>query len=175
VLDEVLSDFLLGRFVVCEDVPGVLARRNWTGYPPWRSRSKCDSVPRRRLGRALRGGVTMRTLKIVRMALGTGAHNARRRWQRRSSRLLVALLVSTAIGASTFVVTASAQGSFAVTCVASSATQCVATISLVPNMDVDVNVTLPANNGFSLNTFGGTPNSAPTFTSLNNGYWTGRP
>jgi hypothetical protein len=40
-------------------------------------------------------------------------------------------------------------------------------------MDVDVVVTLPANNGFSLNTFTGTPGSAPSFTSLNNGYWTG--
>jgi hypothetical protein len=107
------------------------------------------------------------------MALGTGAHKGRMRWQRRSSRLLVAVLVSTSIGAYTFVATASAEGSLAVTCVASSATQCTATISLVPNMDVDVNVTLPPNNGFSLNTFGGTPNSAPSFTSLNNGYWTG--
>jgi hypothetical protein len=40
-------------------------------------------------------------------------------------------------------------------------------------MNVDVIVTLPANKGFSLNVFGGTPGSAPSFTSLNNGYWTG--
>jgi hypothetical protein len=60
-----------------------------------------------------------------------------------------------------------------VTCVASSATQCVVTIPLVSNMDVDVIVSLPANNGFSLNVFGGTPGSAPSYTSLNNGYWTG--
>jgi hypothetical protein len=40
-------------------------------------------------------------------------------------------------------------------------------------MDVDVNVTLPPNKGFSLNVFGGTPGSAPSFTSLNDGFWTG--
>jgi hypothetical protein len=40
-------------------------------------------------------------------------------------------------------------------------------------MDVNVIVALPANNGFSLNTFGGTPGSAPSFTTLNNGYWSG--
>jgi hypothetical protein len=40
-------------------------------------------------------------------------------------------------------------------------------------MDVDVIVTLPANNGFSLNLFTGTPDSAPSYTSLNNGYWNG--
>jgi hypothetical protein len=81
--------------------------------------------------------------------------------------------VSTAIYASTFVTTASAQGTLNVTCVPSSATACVVTIDLVSNMDDDVVVSLPANNGFSLNVFGGTPNSAPSFTSLNNGYWTG--
>jgi hypothetical protein len=95
------------------------------------------------------------------------------RWQRFSSRLAVAALLSTAIGASTLVTTASAQGSLSVTCVPSSATQCVVTISLVSNMDVDVIVSLPANNGFSLNDFEGTPDSAPSYTSLNNGYWTG--
>jgi len=115
----------------------------------------------------------MRTAKIAKFALGTGAHNARKRWQRHSSRLLAAVLVSTAIGASTFVATASAQGSLSVACIASSATQCVTTISLSPNMDVDVTVTLPANNGFSVNEWGGTPDSAPTYTSLNDGYWNG--
>jgi hypothetical protein len=40
-------------------------------------------------------------------------------------------------------------------------------------MNVDVVVTLPANNGFSLNQFTGTPDSAPSYTSLNNGYWSG--
>jgi hypothetical protein len=99
---------------------------------------------------------------------------ARMRWQRISSRLAVAALLSTSIGVSTFVVTASAQGSLGVTCVASSATQCVVNIPLVSNMDEDVVVTLPANNGFSLNLFGGTPGSAPSYTSLNNGYWTGK-
>jgi len=100
-------------------------------------------------------------------------YDARMRWQGISSRLAVAALLSTAICASTFVATASAQGSLDVTCVASSATQCVVTISLAPNMDVDVIVTLPANNGFSMNVLSGTPGSAPSFTSLNNGYWTG--
>ncbi len=94
-------------------------------------------------------------------------------WQGMSSRLVVAVLLSTAIGASTFVAAASAQGSLNVTCVASSATACVATISLVPDMDVDVIVALPPNNGFSMNLLGGTPDSAPSFTSLNNGYWNG--
>ncbi len=94
-------------------------------------------------------------------------------WQGISSRLAVAALLSTAIGASTYVATASAQGTLGVTCVASSATQCVVTINLVANMDVNVVVTLPANKGFSLNTFTGTPGSAPSYTSLNNGYWTG--
>lgn len=103
----------------------------------------------------------------------TAAYDARMRWQGISSRLAVAALVSTAIGTSTFVATASAQSSYPVTCVATSATQCVVTIDLVSNMDVDVVVTLPANNGFSLNTFTGTPDSAPSYTSLNNGYWTG--
>lgn len=95
------------------------------------------------------------------------------RWQGFSSRLATATLLSTTIGASTFVATASAQGSLGVTCVASSATECVVTISLVPNMDVDVIVTLPANNGFSMNVLSGTPGSAPSYTSLNNGFWTG--
>ena len=90
-----------------------------------------------------------------------------------SSRLTVTALLSTAICASAFVATASAQGSLNVTCVASSATQCVVTIPLVSNMNVDVIVTLPANKGFSLNIFGGTPGSAPSYTSLNNGYWSG--
>ena len=94
-------------------------------------------------------------------------------WQGISSRLAVTALLSTAICASTFVATASAQGSLNVTCVASSATQCVVTIPLVSNMNVDVVVTLPANKGFSLNLFGGTPGSAPSYTSLNNGYWSG--
>jgi hypothetical protein len=40
-------------------------------------------------------------------------------------------------------------------------------------MDVNVVVTLPANKGFSLNTLTGTPGSAPSLTSLNNGYWSG--
>ena len=87
--------------------------------------------------------------------------------------MAVAALLSAAIGVSTFEATASAQGTLGVTCVASSATQCVVTINLVANMDVDVVVTLPANKGFSLNTFTGTPDSAPSYTSLNNGYWTG--
>jgi hypothetical protein len=95
------------------------------------------------------------------------------KWQWISSRLAVAALLSAAIGVSMYGETASAQGTLGVTCVASSATQCVVTINLVSNMDVDVVVTLPANNGFSLNTFTGTPMSAPSFTSLNNGYWTG--
>src|ERR1700679_449264 len=95
------------------------------------------------------------------------------KWQRFSSRLAVAALLSSGIGASTFVGTAAAQGSLSVTCVPSSATQCVVTIDLVSNMDVDVVVTLPANNGFSLNLFTGTPDSAPSYTSLNNGYWNG--
>jgi hypothetical protein len=98
---------------------------------------------------------------------------ARMSWQGTSSRLAVTALLSTAIFASAFVATASAQGSLNVTCVASSATQCVVTIPLVSNMDVEVVVTLPANNGFSLNLFGGTPDSAPSYTSLNNGYWSG--
>jgi hypothetical protein len=85
----------------------------------------------------------------------------------------VAALLSAALGVSTYGATASAQGTLGVTCVASSATQCVVTIDLVANMDVDVVVTLPANNGFSLNTFTGTPDSAPSYTSLNNGYWSG--
>ncbi|MGB8197229.1 MAG: hypothetical protein WCF25_09520 [Acidimicrobiales bacterium] len=95
------------------------------------------------------------------------------RLHRISSRLAVAALLSTTIGASTFATSASAQGTLNVTCVASSATQCVVTIPLVSNMNVDVIVTLPANKGFSLNVFGGTPGSAPSYTSLNNGYWTG--
>ncbi|HEV7959310.1 MAG TPA: hypothetical protein VGP11_07585, partial [Acidimicrobiales bacterium] len=99
--------------------------------------------------------------------------DARMRWRGLSSRMALAALLSTVIGASAFVATASAQGSLNVTCVASSATQCVVIISLVPDMDVNVIVALPANNGFSLNTFGGTPGSAPSFTTLNNGYWSG--
>jgi hypothetical protein len=95
------------------------------------------------------------------------------RWQGISSRLAVAALLSAAIGATSFVSGASAQGSLSVTCVASSATQCVVTINLVSNMDENVIVALPANNGFSLNTFTGTPGSAPSYTSLNNGYWSG--
>ena len=95
------------------------------------------------------------------------------RWRRISSRVAVAALL-TAVGSSTFVATASAQSSLNVTCVPSSATQCVVTIPLVSNMNVDVIVSLPANNGFSLNVFGGTPGSAPSYTSLNNGYWTGK-
>src|SRR5271155_1552025 len=95
------------------------------------------------------------------------------RWQGISTRVAVAALLSTAIGASTFEASASAQGTLNVTCVASSATACVVTISLVANMDTNVIVTLPANNGFSLNTFTGTPDSAPAYTSLNNGYWSG--
>ena len=98
---------------------------------------------------------------------------ARMRWLGISSRLAVSALLSTAICASAFVATASAQGSLNVTCVASSATQCVVTIPLVSNMNVDVIVTLPANKGFSLDLFGGTPGSAPSYTSLNNGYWSG--
>lgn len=98
---------------------------------------------------------------------------ARMRWQGISSRLAVTVVLSIAICVSTFVATASAQGSLSVTCVPSSATQCVVTIDLVSNMDVDVIVTLPANNGFSLNLFTGTPDSAPSYTSLNNGYWNG--
>jgi hypothetical protein len=109
------------------------------------------------------------------MVIATVAtYDARMRWQGISSRLAVAALLSAAIGASTYVATASAQGTLGVTCVASSATQCVVTIDLVSNMDVDVVVTLPANNGFSLNTFTGTPGSAPSYTSLNNGYWSGK-
>ncbi len=107
------------------------------------------------------------------MLATVATYDARMRWQRISSRLAVAALLSTGIGASTFVATASAQGSLSVTCVPSSATQCVATIPLVPNMNVDVIVTLPANNGFSMNLLSGTPNSAPSYTSLNNGYWSG--
>lgn len=100
-------------------------------------------------------------------------YDARMRWQGISSRWAVIALLSTAMSASTYVATASAQGSLPVTCVPSSATQCVVTINLVSSMDVDVIVTLPANHGFSLNTFTGTPGSAPSYTSLNNGYWTG--
>ena len=100
-------------------------------------------------------------------------YDSRMRWHAILSRLAVAALLSSTLGAAAFVPTASAQGSLGVTCVASSATQCVVTISLVPNMNVNVVVTLPANDGFSLNTFTGTPGSAPSFTSLNNGYWTG--
>jgi hypothetical protein len=95
------------------------------------------------------------------------------KWQGISWRLAVAALLSIGIGASSFVATASAQGSLSVTCVPSSATQCVVTIPLVSNMDEDVIVTLPANNGFSLNLFEGTPGSAPSYTSLNDGYWNG--
>jgi OmpA family len=95
------------------------------------------------------------------------------RWQGISSRLAVTVLLSTAICASIFVATASAQGSLSVTCVASSATQCVVTIPLVSNMDEDVVVALPANKGFSMNQLGGTPGSAPSYTSLNDGYWSG--
>jgi hypothetical protein len=90
-----------------------------------------------------------------------------------SSRLAVAALLSAAIGATAFVPAASAQGTLNVTCVASSATECVVNIPLTSNMDVDVVVALPTNNGFSLNDFSGTPDSAPTYTSLNNGYWNG--
>jgi hypothetical protein len=104
--------------------------------------------------------------------VSVATYAARMKWQGISSRLAIALL-STAIFTSTFVVSASAQGSLPVTCVASSATQCVVTIPLASNMDVDVVVTLPANKGFSLNLFGGTPSSAPSYTSLNNGYWSG--
>jgi hypothetical protein len=100
-------------------------------------------------------------------------YHARMRWQGIYSRLAVTVLLSTVIGASTFMATASAQSSMSVTCVPSSATQCVVTIDLVSNMDVNVIVTLPANNGFSLNLFTGTPDSAPSYTSLNNGYWNG--
>lgn len=112
-------------------------------------------------------GVT--TLVLIPIA----TYDAHMTWQGISSRLAVVALLSTVIGASTFVATASAQGSLSVSCVASSATQCVTTISLTPNMDVDVTVTLPANNGFSVNEWGGTPGSAPTYTSLNDGYWNG--
>jgi len=101
-------------------------------------------------------------------------YDARMRWQGFSSRLAVVALLSTAVGASTFVATASAQGSLSVTCVPSSATQCIATIPLVADMNVDVIVTLPANNGFSMNLLSGTPDSAPSYTSLNNGYWSGK-
>ncbi len=101
-------------------------------------------------------------------------YDARMRWEGISSRVAAAALLGTIVGASTFMSIASAQGSLGVTCVASSATQCVVTIPLTANMDVNVNVTLPPNNGFSLNVFGGTPGSAPSFTSLNNGYWTGK-
>jgi hypothetical protein len=101
-------------------------------------------------------------------------YDARMRWQKTALRLAVAALLSTTIGASTFVASASAQGTLDVTCVATSATQCVVNIPLVSNMNVDVIVTLPANNGFSLNDFSGTPDSAPSYTSLNNGYWTGK-
>lgn len=104
---------------------------------------------------------------------GVATYDARMKWRRICSRLTAAVLMSTVIGASTFVATASAQASLSVTCVASSATQCVVTIPLVPDMDVDVIVTLPANHGFSMNLLGGTPDSAPSFTSLNNGYWSG--
>ena len=107
------------------------------------------------------------------MLAKVATYDARMRLRGISSRLAVVALLSTVIGASTYVATASAQGTLDVTCVASSATQCVVTIDLVSNMDVDVVVSLPANNGFSLNNFGGTPMSAPSFTSLNNGYWTG--
>lgn len=96
------------------------------------------------------------------------------RWQGISSRFAVAVVVSTAIAASTFATTASAQGSLDVACVASSATQCVVTIPLVSDMDVDVIVSLPANDGFSMNSLTGTPDSAPSYTSLNNGYWSGK-
>lgn len=94
-------------------------------------------------------------------------------WQGISSRLAVAALVTIGIGASTFASTASAQSSLTVKCVPSSSTQCVVTIPLVANMNVDVVVTLPANNGFSMNLLSGTPNSAPSYTSLDNGYWSG--
>ncbi len=107
------------------------------------------------------------------MLVAIATYDARMKWQRISSRLAVAALMSTLIGASTFAATASAQSSLDVTCVASSATQCVVTIPLVPNMNVDVIVTLPANSGFSMNLLSGTPDSAPSFTSLNNGYWSG--
>ena len=100
-------------------------------------------------------------------------YDARMRWQGVTSRFAVAALLSTAVGATTFVATASAQGTLNVTCVASSATVCVVNIPLTSNMNVDVVVALPANNGFSLNDFSGTPDSAPSYTSLNNGYWTG--
>src|ERR1700722_2964221 len=94
-------------------------------------------------------------------------------WQRISSRMAVAALLSATIGATAFVSSASAQGTLNVTCVASSATACVVNIPLTSNMNVDVVVALPANNGFSLNDFSGTPDSAPSYTSLNNGYWPG--
>lgn len=87
--------------------------------------------------------------------------------------MAVAALLSATIGTTAFVSSASAQATLNVTCVASSATACVVNIPLVSNMDVDVVVALPANKGFSLNNFSGTPDSAPSFTSLNNGYWTG--
>jgi len=90
------------------------------------------------------------------------------------SRIALTVLLSTVMGAYAFTETASAQGSLAVTCVASSATQCVVTIPLVADMNVDVIVTLPANNGFSMNLLSGTPDSAPSYTSLDNGYWSGK-
>jgi hypothetical protein len=128
----------------------------------------------------MKRGISDVSLSRVQVQIGeplvlatVAAYDARMRWQGISSRLAVAALLSTAIGASTYVGTASAQGSLSVACVASSATQCVATISLVPNMDEDVIVTLPANNGFSMNQLSGTPGSAPSYTSLNNGYWSG--
>lgn len=107
------------------------------------------------------------------MIATVAAYHARMGWQGISSRFVVAVLLSTAIGASTFVATASAQGSLDVTCVASSATECVVTIPLVSDMDVDVIVTLPANNGFSMNLLSGTQGSAPSYTSLDNGFWSG--
>ena len=78
-----------------------------------------------------------------------GTYDARMRWLRGASCLVVAALVCTAIGAFTFVSAASAQGSLTVTCVPSSATQCMVRIPLVSNMSVDVVVTLPANDGVS--------------------------
>ena len=122
-------------------------------------------------GRTSYGGCNLPVCPLVLAPVAT--YDARMRWQGISSRLAVAALLSTVIGASTFVATASAQGSLSVTCVASSATQCVVTIDLVSNMDDNVIVTLPANNGFSLNTFTGTPDSAPSYTSLNDGFWSG--
>jgi len=115
------------------------------------------------------GSFVVTPLSLARIA----PYYARMRWQMISSRLAVTALLGAAICTSTFVATASAQSSLNVTCVASSATQCVVTIPLVANMNVDVVVALPANKGFSLNVFGGTPGSAPSYTSLNNGYWSG--